>query len=45
MEKRKKAFIVLFIISVIFNIALAGYVALDYYRNKRNKDIFLFRMR
>ncbi|GAB6008399.1 GDSL-type esterase/lipase family protein [Dysgonomonas reticulitermitis] len=40
MNKRKKVFIVLFIISVVLNIALAGYVALDYYRNKRNKDIF-----
>jgi lysophospholipase L1-like esterase len=40
MNKRKKVFFVLFVISVIFNIALVSYITLDYYRNKRYKDIF-----
>lgn len=40
MSRKKKVFIVLFIISVVLNIALIGYIALDYYRNKRYKDIF-----
>ncbi|MFT4223384.1 SGNH/GDSL hydrolase family protein [Dysgonomonas sp.] len=40
MNKRKKVLVVLFIISVVLNIILTGYIAFDYYRNKRYKDIF-----
>ena len=40
MSKRKKVFVFLFIISVVLNIILVGYVTFDYYKNKRYKDIF-----
>ncbi|MFV0537698.1 MAG: SGNH/GDSL hydrolase family protein [Dysgonomonas sp.] len=40
MNKRKKVFVVLFIISVILNMVLLSYIAFDYYKNKRYKDIF-----
>jgi len=40
MNKKKKIFITLFIVSVVFNVAFASYIAIDYYRNKRYKDIF-----
>ena len=40
MKNKRNIFIVFFIISVVCNILFAGYIAIDYYRNKRNKDIF-----
>ncbi len=40
MNKRKKVFVILLIISVVLNIALGSYIAFDYYKNKRYKDIF-----
>lgn len=40
MNRKKKVLIVLFMMSIVFNIGLSAYVALDYYRNKRYKDIF-----
>lgn len=40
MNRKKKILITLFVVSIVLNIGLAGYVALDYYRNKRHKDWF-----
>lgn len=40
MKKGKKIFIILFIISVVFNMGFAAYIGIDYYRNKRYKNIF-----
>lgn len=37
---KKKLFITVFIMSLIINIVTVGYIGIDYYKNKRNKDIF-----
>jgi len=38
----KKIFILLFILSVVANIILIGYVGYTYYKNRKNRDIFRF---
>lgn len=37
---KKKFFILVFILSLIVNAITVCYIGIDYYRNKRNKDIF-----
>lgn len=37
---KKKLFIIVFVMSFVVNIVAVGYIGIDYYRNKRNKDIF-----
>lgn len=37
---KKKFFIIVFVLSVLFNLIAIGYIGWDYYKNKRNRDIF-----
>lgn len=37
---KKKLYITVFVMSLIVNIVAVGYIGIDYYKNKRNKDIF-----
>lgn len=37
---KKKFFITVFVLSIIVNLVTVAYIGIDYYKNKRNKDIF-----
>lgn len=37
---KKKFFITIFILSILLNFITMGYIGWDYYKNKRNRDIF-----
>lgn len=37
---KKKFYVTIFILSILFNFITIGYIGWDYYKNKRNRDIF-----